>query len=278
MAQPQTAAEPAVSEETQGGTDSKREVSKIGFPYDDLDGAAQIAKAIHELNGSACEVEQIAGHLNQSPKSSTFKMQIASAKTFGLVTGSQGVITLTKLGTQICDSQQEKPARAEAFLAVELYKAIYDKFKGAQLPPDKGLEAAIVSLGVAQKQKERARQIFKRAAQQAGFFQFGTDRLVLPAIKAGAASSTLTPESESKEPEPSEETDKRRRGKDSGGGEYHPFIEGLLKKLPAPDSDWPMEGRAKWLQTAANIFDLMYTDSEDSKRIINVAFQKDSAK
>jgi len=38
----------------------------------------------------------------------------------------------------------------------------------------------------------------------------------------------------------------------------HPFIEGLLKTLPEPESDWPAAACVKWLQTAANIFDLIY--------------------
>jgi len=258
----------------------KREVSSIAFPYDDLDSAAQIALAVHQLHGSEAEVEQIAAHLKQSPKSSGFRTQIAAAKTFGLITGSQGVMTLTGLGTRICDSQQEKAARAEAFLTVELYKRIYEKFKGGVLPPDNGLETAIVSMGVAQKQKERVRQIFKRSAQQAGFFQFGTDRLVMPAIKASTPAPVLTLEEEQEEPN-EEDRDKQHKPKGSGGGgeQYHPFIQGLLRKLPAPDTDWPADGRIKWLQTAANIFDLMYTNSDDdNKRSISVDFKKDSAK
>src|SRR5262249_53437932 len=34
--------------------------------------------------------------------------------------------------------------------------------------------------------------------------------------------------------------------------------QGLLKTLPEPETDWPSAGRVKWLQTAANIFDLIY--------------------
>ena len=41
-------------------------------------------------------------------------------------------------------------------------------------------------------------------------------------------------------------------------GSPDPLIEGLFSKLPAPESDWPLAARQKWLQTAANIFDLMY--------------------
>lgn len=43
--------------------------------------------------------------------------------------------------------------------------------------------------------------------------------------------------------------------------ELNPFIVGLLKKLPPPETDWPIAGRIKWLQTAANIFGLIYTET-----------------
>jgi hypothetical protein len=138
----------------------------------------------------------------------------------------------------------------------------------------------MVSLGVAPKQKERARQVFKRSAQQAGFFQFGTDRLVVPPIRGSAAAVPVVSPEQEREPSREENQNQQKRHSGGGGGEeYHPFIQGLLKKLPTPDSDWPMDGRIKWLQTAANIFDLMYTNSdEDNKRAINITFQKDSAR
>jgi hypothetical protein len=39
---------------------------------------------------------------------------------------------------------------------------------------------------------------------------------------------------------------------------FHPFTQGLLDSLPEPNSNWALEGRAKWLQAAALNFDLMY--------------------
>ena len=61
---------------------------------------------------------------------------------------------------------------------------------------------------------------------------------------------------------PKVEEPERRGGSRDGGGERprHPFTEGLLRMLPDPDSEteWPLEKRVKWLQTAANIFDLIY--------------------
>lgn len=271
---------PEPDADTQGSNDPKREVSKIAFPYDDLDAAVEIARAIYQLTGSESEIEQIAGHLKQSPKSSGLRIQISSAKTFGLTINTQGKVTLTPLGTRICDPQQEKSARVDAFLTVPLYKEIYEKFRGVSLPPDGALETTIASMGVAPKQKERARQIFRRSAQEAGFFQFGTDRLILPAIKAGAGGAPLSAAgAESEEPRESSDMSGRGKTKSSGGGgsELDPFIQGLLTKLPPPDSEWPIEGRLKWLQTAAHIFDLIYKDTDDSQSI-DIATKKNSAK
>jgi len=46
-----------------------------------------------------------------------------------------------------------------------------------------------------------------------------------------------------------------------------PLIRGLVARLPKPDTDWPLEERAKWLRTAASIFALVYrTGDEDSEQ------------
>jgi hypothetical protein len=81
---------------------------------------------------------------------------------------------------------------------------------------------------------------------------FSHDRLVMP---GGGSETSFS----------IEEKPKEKDANGNGGGQpppptppRHPFIEGLLKTLPAPDDDWPAAGRVKWLQTAANIFDLIY--------------------
>jgi hypothetical protein len=273
MAQSESVILEEPSEGLEQGGDARREMSTIVFPYQDLDEGIEVAKAIHALHGSSCTTEQIAAHLQLSPKSSGFKMKISTAKTFGLVTTGQGTVNLTPLGAQMCDHQQEKTARANAFLRVPLYNKVHEHFKGAVLPPQAGLEAALVTFGVAQKQRERARQVLQRSAQQAGFFQFGTDRLVMPPITQSAPAPAVNP---STEPEPER---KKKTKDDDEEKPLHPFIKGLLDKLPPADSEWPNDKRAKWLQAAVNIFDLMYTESEDdSRRTITIGFQKDSAK
>src|ERR1019366_4738834 len=187
--------------------DGKRERSTIEFPYLGLDVAVEMAKGVHEVGGSSCQWDQLAARFNQAANGGGFRQRVMTAKTFGLLTYSQGTITLTKLGTQICDPEQEAAAKAEAFLAVPLYKAVYDQFKGGTLPPPPGLETAMVSLGVTPKQKATARQVFQRSATEAGFFAYGQSRLVLPAIKSSAATPAVAP---ALEPEP----DKKKKAKD----------------------------------------------------------------
>lgn len=261
----------AAPEPREENGDGKRERSTIEFPYLGLDVAVEMAKGVHEVGGSSCQWDQLAAKLGQAANGGGFRQRVMTAKTFGLLTYSQGTITLTKLGTQICDPEREAAAKAESFLAVPLYKAVYEQFKGGTLPPASGLETAMVSLGVTPKQKATARQVFQRSATEAGFFAYGQSRLVPPAIKSSVTAPAVAPVSE---PEPG----KKKKTEDEDEDDLHPFIKGLLKKLPTPESEWPSEGRAKWLQAAINIFDLMYTDSEDSKRSLTIGFQKDSAK
>jgi hypothetical protein len=268
-------------DESQPQEEGKRERSTIQFPYLPLDDAVAIAKGVHAVGGTSCQIDQLAGHLKQSPGSSMFKLRLSTARIFGLVTISHGTVSLTPLGTRINDPQQEQGAKADAFLTVPLYKQVYEQFKGNVLPPASGLETTMGNLGVAPKQKSNARQVFHRAATQAGFFAFGPTRLVYPPIKGSAGAAPAV------DPNPAilegdREQEKPDRGKGNGGddggmGGYHPFIAGLLKTLPPADSDWPMDARRKWLQAASTIFEVIYKDS-DSKGSLRIEVQKDSAK
>ena len=40
----------------------------------------------------------------------------------------------------------------------------------------------------------------------------------------------------------------------------HPFFQGLLEALPEPGTNWPPVKREQWLETARNIFTLIYGD------------------
>ena len=86
-----------------------------------------------------------------------------------------------------------------------------------------------------------------RAPQRSGALSIPSSGAVLPGM-----------------PSPSSKEVESQKGHKGGGGDdpdlsaLLPFIQGLLKTLPEPESDWPVDARMKWLQTAANIFDPIY--------------------
>jgi len=242
--------------EPKGDKARKREVSTIGFPYVDLEDGIQIARGIHETTGaSPCTHDQLAAKLKVTMTSSGYRQRLSAARMFGVIEhdrGGSSAVRLTPLGQMIVDASRQREARVKAFLSVPLYRKLHDHYLGKILPPATALTREIILLGVAQKQADRARQVFERSAEHAAFFAMGRDRLVMP----GGGSETSFP---------IEEKPKEKDANGNGGGQpppptppRHPFIEGLLKTLPEPDGDWPAAGRVKWLQTAANIFDLIY--------------------
>lgn len=256
MAGENTASAEAKAIQDDGG--EGRERSTIGFPYNNLNDAIEVANAIfsHVATGD-CDDVQLSAWLGMSPKSSGYRVQLSASRMFGLIETSAGRHRLSALGKMILDQQREREARVRAFMNVPLYAAVYEKYKGGVMPPAAAFERDIIGMGVAEKQTGRARQVFERSAEQAGFFESGRNRLVMPGVAMRAP-----------EEEPRDEGD----GNGSGGGKppppppppsgptLHPFIQGLLKTLPNPDGEpeWPLAQRVKWLQTAANIFDLIY--------------------
>ncbi|ESW67739.1 hypothetical protein NKK52_19755 [Mesorhizobium sp. C277A] len=249
--------------------DPRRERSTIEFPYMDLAMATEIAAGVYNRNGGGeVQADELAAHLKLSSNSSGFRTRIATAKTFGLVQSARGSdnIALTDLGLKIVDGKTNRRARADAFLQVELFRTIYEKYKGAQLPPAAALERRMIEFGVAPKQAERARQVLERSAETAGYFESGRDRLVRPA-NIGV-----------------EDADKQKTGNGGGGNgqggdggsgdngkgklqrEIHPAVLGILEILPPVGSPWPIRQRAKWLSSLNNVFELIYTD-EDSAEV-----------
>ena len=46
------------------------------------------------------------------------------------------------------------------------------------------------------------------------------------------------------------------------------LIQGLVERLPKANGVWPLDDRAKWLRTAASVFDLVYkADAGDDREI-----------
>jgi hypothetical protein len=55
------------------------------------------------------------------------------------------------------------------------------------------------------------------------------------------------------------------------------LIQGLVERLPKPNGIWSLDDRAKWLRTAASIFDLVYKVGDGERRQLIVAFARQDA-
>jgi hypothetical protein len=231
----------------------KRFRSEIEFPYADLYSAVELAQTIHSKAGSACEVDELAAWLGQSSTGGTFRTRLGAARMFGLVENSQGRTTLTQLGRETLDgSGSERVARITAFLNVELFRAMYEQYKGNALPPPPAIERQMEQLGVSPKQKERARQTFMKSAQYAGFIDSSTGRFVKPGL------APQRDDGERQQEKPMETLHFAGGGDEPPG--LDPIIAGLLKRLPKSGDVWAKAQRKLWLGLLEGSFDLIYKD------------------
>jgi len=254
-----------------GEASAERERSTIAFPYSDLDAAVEMVRGVHHAGGTACDYDQLAAELKMEAKGGGFRLRIGGAQTFGVVTNERGRITLTDLGRLLADPQQERSARVTAFLNVPLYQRVYEQFKGGPLPPQAGLERAIEAMGVGAKVKEKARQVLLRSAKQAGFFEAASDRLVKPSIRQEFTAERLAEQPDKQVLPPGRSTGVGAGGGVGGGaagggsgGGQHPLIQGLLLTLQEPGKDWSSQERVNWLNMAASIFKMIYTEPTPS--------------
>jgi hypothetical protein len=118
-----------------------RQRSTIGFPYNNLGDAIEVAQAIHSNVGTGdCDDSQLSAWMNMSPKSSGYRVQLSAARMFGLIESTSRNHKLSAFGRMAVDPQREREARARAFMNVPLYKAIFEKYKNGVLPPPAALE------------------------------------------------------------------------------------------------------------------------------------------
>lgn len=245
-------------QQMQPAATEERGRSTVDFPYFDLDSGVEVARAVREIGFTSCDPASLAAKLSMAPDGGGFRMRLLASKTFGLLNygrAAGGAVELTEIGQLVASEESERRGRLDAFMAIPLYKALFERLKGQILPPGPAIERLMEQMGVAPKQKDKARQVFLRSAKQAGLFELSSDRMTMP-----PSLNTVPPAA----PQALAQSPTPHLGSNDGGNtKLHPFIQGLIEKLPAPDSEWELSARAKWLVTAANIFDLMYKDNND---------------
>jgi hypothetical protein len=145
-----------------------------------------------------------------------------------------------------------------AFLSVPLYERVYGDYKSGMLPQDAGLEAKMSELGVTANQVPRARQIFMRAADQAGFFNESRNRLVLPSLvtlgDVTAASPPVAPQH-----------DEQEYVKEERAALANPLLSALLGMLPAEGQAFSAKERRRFFRALAVNLDVVYGEPDDGQ-------------
>ena len=246
----------ASTEPSDGQTERRR--SEISFPYDDLQKARSLAEVIAGRWGghrriSSNEVAAAAGHENA--KGGAFQVKVSTARIFGLVDVSRDGVALTDLGRRIVDPDTAAEAAVEAFMQVDLYARIYDRYPSVRLPDARPLEAEFADLGVAPKQTAKARQAFMRSAEQANLFTLGRDRLSIPPNVDPSGDDTRQPEDVPHTPEYTPPATPEATSLD-------PAINGLLMHLPKPGTAWSKEHRDRWLAGFSAALDIVYPEEQ----------------
>lgn len=249
-----------------------RQRSAVKFTYADLDEAVRIANPIYDRLGRAGradlgQVAECTGGLRVD--SGAFRSLLANARAYGLIETQRERVTLTDLGARVFDTNQARLARANAFLHVELFRRIYERYKDGSLPVDAALHREIEELGVTPKQVERARRMFQKSALQSGFSEHGRDCLIAPVadVATGRGSTeledTLRRDEQRGQSEVWSETVVRGiSGGDEQPVKLHLAVEGLLTALPPAGAVWPQQKRENWLAAVNEVFSLIYTDAE----------------
>ena len=235
-----------------------RRVEHEPFPSAPLKDIATVARAING-RGGRCRFDELAAALGQTSKNSgAFRLKTAAARMFGVVETEGGELVLTDLGRRLSAPSNEAEALVEAFMNVRLYGSLFDRYAadGNKLPTNDVIEDDMIRLEVPAHNAQKARQVFLRSAEDAGFFRSGRDRLIRPST----ASSTIAGR-RGDVPEPKTPTAPTH-------AEAVPMAEpalmqGLVAKLPPEGARFTPRQRQLWLDAAKRILDFVYAGDDE---------------
>jgi hypothetical protein len=251
-----------------------RPKSGVSFPYYDLDKSVAVAKVMHEKAGGACDRAQLAALLQYSGvKNGGFLSRVAAVKMFGFVGEENGKLSITKRGlaavAPISDGDADR-ARYEAFLAIELFKKVFDKFNGQTLPAEAGLTNLLLNeYKVVNDRVAPTLKIMLDSAESAGLFKAtgNRTRMVAPIFAASTnLESAAQSESESRSTNDLSAIQKAPLGGRGNGGEppdIHPAILGLLRELPPAGTTISDKKRASLIAAFTGLIGYIYPEKDD---------------
>lgn len=110
------------------------------FPNYSLEEALKIPQSIaHNNAGNPWGCDQVAAAMSMSQKSSSFYYLTTASRDYGMTTGTSRAkaIELTALGRKLVypvNPEEESTALQQAFFNVDIFKQVFDYYKGGNLP------------------------------------------------------------------------------------------------------------------------------------------------
>lgn len=257
--------------------------SSVAFPYYSLEKSIDVPKVIHERAGGRCGRGQLAGLLSYSGvKNGGFLTRMSAAKLFGLIEENGDTITLTDRAKKIIspvrptDAEQ---AKLDAFMAVELYRKVFEDFDGHTLPSADGLSNLFLTqYKIVPNQVAPALRNLMESADNAGLFKVAGNRskLIRPIIRNdGAPPSAPAP---APSPENSTETGQDNLAANRGGPKngsngnghpgpdlsgVHPALVGLIQNLPPIGASLGPKRRAALIDAFKHTINFIYPEEEE---------------
>lgn len=176
----------------------KRRVSGAVFPYYNLKRSIDVAQQMHTHAGGQCGRDQLAPLLEYNGvNNGSFLTRVTSAKIFGLVIENGDVLEITPRARAIIAPVTEVDAdraKVEAFMDVDLFKSVYEEFKGQSLPSEAGLQNLFeTKYHLVKDRVIPAVKVMLQSAAEAGLFKAaGSSRMVVP-LRGGASPAPPAP-------------------------------------------------------------------------------------
>ena len=246
--------------------------SDSGFPYYDLRDSIKVATVLHERAGGSCQPDQLAPLMNhKGPQSGAFVGRISSAKKFGLLERTTGLLRLSSRGKAIVApgrGESDSEAKVDAFLDVDLFAKVFKRFQGSTLPEPVGLQNTIqTEFGVVAGRAKPTVRILLDSAREAGVLHEDSKgtRMVKPLSHPTREAVHDSPPGVTGEPE-RDRGGNGSSGGSGGGGGIDPAIQGLLEKLPPSGTPLARTRRDALITAFTACIDFIYPAEEENQR------------
>jgi len=252
-----------------------------------LPDAVSVITHLYENVGGDASYDTFAGVIENSPSSSTFHRKLAALKNYGLVTDENRHLRVSSLGDLIVaptSVDERMDALKKAFLSVEIFAILYDKYRGKLLPQDEFLTNVVTGL-VPKEFANTWIDRFKQSAKAAGLIRdrgdgklqvremaesaslaSGGDSFSSPTASIAPSASVSPSSSASPSPAPPDE--------DGEGGTYGHVSKIKLSedrqavfKLPDRLTGRDAQKLKGALQGLATIIDSMVEEGEDKSQV-----------